>query len=162
VAEAQPTLTLRAVLGAADIGEGFHTLTVSLATGNKSSRMSQSVAFYVGASATAPRVPGGGRLPIGKLPVRPVIPADHLAPALKPLAPKPPIRIAGAGAPPPPSPRIVRRIAKETLARTSEALVGEAAAKSAHARTIRDGVKARPLRVQRIALSPIKREGDPR
>jgi hypothetical protein len=56
----------------------------------------------------------------------------------------------------------VRRIATETLARTSEALVGEATAKSANARTIRDSVKARPLRAQRIALSPIKREGDPR
>jgi hypothetical protein len=89
VAEAQPAFTLRTVIVARDIGEGFHTLTVTLTTGSRSSRVSQSVAFYVGAAAAAPRVPSGGRAPMGKLPTRPAFPADQFAPALRPLVPKP-------------------------------------------------------------------------
>jgi hypothetical protein len=86
VGESGASLILRGKLLVGELPEGFHTLTAVLSTGRKGARVSESVVFHWSPAGKVKRPPGSLRPPVGKLPVRPAVPAEQLAPALREIA----------------------------------------------------------------------------
>lgn len=163
LAETAPGLTLRLKLAAADLVEGFHTLTVVLTTGTKATRVSESVAFYTSPKAKVVQPPRSGRPPLAGLPGRITVPPEHLAPALHALADQGVGKLTRIGPAKPKSARILRASAPATaavFAATRGTITATLVEKTRCVNTLRSTVKERPLqrRLGRDARRPRTKE----
>jgi hypothetical protein len=135
---------LRATFPKQELIDGFHTLTVTVTTGDKATRVSESVVFYTSLAAVRP--PRDGKSNV-KMPVREPFAIERLVPSLRELAAKGVGRTIRIGPTDVKTPKVVRlatKDSKEAIEKSRAQITEKLKAKSSRLADLRKVLKPMP------------------